>query len=188
MRVVAPASLLDDALVLDAGFMGAPTVGIEKLDTHQAEAAALGERVQRLLGNCGRRAIASGSGPLKVRCSRSSGAGCCAASAAAALAAYRSTQGYQSMAAALLAGEIGGGNSIEPLSVGARMRLPVADADLMGRAFPELQVRAVQPEAGRQRYCIPALPPFFLLLLLFSSLPDDDVSDLRPAADSRGHR
>lgn len=41
---------------------------------------------------------------------------------------------------ALLAGEVGGGNGIEPLSVGSRLGLPVVDGDLMGRAFPELQV------------------------------------------------
>lgn len=43
--------------------------------------------------------------------------------------------------AALLSFEIGGGNGIEPLVAGARMGLPVVDADLMGRAFPEMQAR-----------------------------------------------
>ena len=42
---------------------------------------------------------------------------------------------------ALLAAEAGGGNCLEPLVVGARLGLPVVDGDLMGRAFPELQVR-----------------------------------------------
>ena len=37
--------------------------------------------------------------------------------------------------------EIGGGNGLEPLAIGARMGLPVVDADFMGRAFPELQVQ-----------------------------------------------
>ena len=41
---------------------------------------------------------------------------------------------------ALMAGEVGGGNGIEPLVVGSKMGLPVVDGDLMGRAFPELQV------------------------------------------------
>jgi uncharacterized protein len=41
---------------------------------------------------------------------------------------------------ALLCAEVGGGNCLEPLVVGARLGLPVTDADLMGRAFPELQV------------------------------------------------
>ena len=40
--------------------------------------------------------------------------------------------------AALMAGEIGGGNGVLPVSWAARMRLPVVDADGMGRAFPEI--------------------------------------------------
>lgn len=36
--------------------------------------------------------------------------------------------------------EIGGLNSIIPFCLAARERLPVIDADLMGRAFPELQM------------------------------------------------
>ena len=41
---------------------------------------------------------------------------------------------------AVMSCEIGGGNGLEPLAIGARMGLPVVDADFMGRAFPELQV------------------------------------------------
>lgn len=37
---------------------------------------------------------------------------------------------------ALMAGEIGGGNGILPVSLAARTGLPIADADGMGRAFP----------------------------------------------------
>ena len=36
--------------------------------------------------------------------------------------------------------EIGGGNSIEPIIVGAQAGIPVIDGDGMGRAFPELQM------------------------------------------------
>ena len=36
--------------------------------------------------------------------------------------------------------EIGGMNGIDPLLTAAVLELPVVDADLMGRAFPELQV------------------------------------------------
>ena len=43
--------------------------------------------------------------------------------------------------AALLTWEGGGSNCIEPLVVGADLDVPVMDADLMGRAFPELHVR-----------------------------------------------
>jgi hypothetical protein len=41
---------------------------------------------------------------------------------------------------ALLCAEVGGGNALEPLAVGMQQGLPVVDADLMGRAFPELQM------------------------------------------------
>ena len=36
--------------------------------------------------------------------------------------------------------EMGGGNSMVPLVVGARLGIPVVDGDGMGRAFPELQM------------------------------------------------
>ena len=39
-----------------------------------------------------------------------------------------------------MAGEVGGGNGLEPLVVASRLGLPAVDGDLMGRAFPELQV------------------------------------------------
>src|SRR5207248_4912527 len=40
--------------------------------------------------------------------------------------------------AALMAAEIGGANGLLPICWAARMGLPVADADGMGRAFPEV--------------------------------------------------
>lgn len=40
----------------------------------------------------------------------------------------------------VLPGEIGGGNSMTPLFAAAQARLPVIDGDLMGRAFPEIQM------------------------------------------------
>lgn len=36
--------------------------------------------------------------------------------------------------------EIGGGNAFTPLMVGAQLGLPILDADMMGRAFPEAQM------------------------------------------------
>ena len=39
---------------------------------------------------------------------------------------------------ALMAGEIGGGNGLVPVTWAARMGLPVVDADGMGRAFPQV--------------------------------------------------
>jgi DUF917 family protein len=46
----------------------------------------------------------------------------------------------QVKAYALFPGEIGGGNSMVPLIAAAVLRLPVVDADAMGRAFPEIQM------------------------------------------------
>lgn len=40
----------------------------------------------------------------------------------------------------LMAGEIGGGNGLVPITAAARLQLPLLDADTLGRAFPELQM------------------------------------------------
>ena len=40
IRVIPCSAVPDDAYVVDASYMGAPTVSIEKLDSSQAEAAA----------------------------------------------------------------------------------------------------------------------------------------------------
>lgn len=40
----------------------------------------------------------------------------------------------------LMPAEIGGANAFTPLMIAAKSRLPVLDADMMGRAFPELQM------------------------------------------------
>jgi DUF917 family protein len=45
---------------------------------------------------------------------------------------------------AVMAAEIGGGNGIHPISWAARMGLPIADADAMGRAFPEVQQQTME--------------------------------------------
>lgn len=44
---------------------------------------------------------------------------------------------------AILPAEIGGSNSMLPLMLGSRTKLPVVDADGMGRAFPELQMNSL---------------------------------------------
>ncbi|MFQ6029001.1 MAG: DUF917 domain-containing protein [Dehalococcoidia bacterium] len=44
-------------------------------------------------------------------------------------------------ATALISNEIGGSNSVEPLIPAALSRLPVVDADGMGRAFPQFQMK-----------------------------------------------
>ncbi len=51
-------------------------------------------------------------------------------------------------AAAVMSFEIGGFNALEPLVVGAQAGLPVVDADQMGRAFPQLQVRLMDQSEG----------------------------------------
>ncbi len=47
---------------------------------------------------------------------------------------------FQKKIGAIVASEIGGSNGIVPISVGAKNRLPVVDADTLARAFPELQM------------------------------------------------
>jgi len=41
---------------------------------------------------------------------------------------------------AIMPADIGGVNSLEPLTAGAALGLPIVDADGVGRAFPELQM------------------------------------------------
>ncbi len=86
--------LADDAYVAPIGGIGAPVVGIEKLEE----------------GNEGVRALRA----LEGHCNRKIDA--------------------------LIAAEIGGGNSMEPLINGAITGIPVVDGDGMGRAFPEMQM------------------------------------------------
>jgi len=50
---------------------------------------------------------------------------------------------------AILPAEIGGSNSMLPLMLGARLGLPVIDADGMGRAFPELQMNSLSVHGVR---------------------------------------
>jgi uncharacterized protein len=45
--------------------------------------------------------------------------------------------------AAVMSLEIGGGNAIQPLMAAAHLKLPVVDADTMGRAYPEAQMTSV---------------------------------------------
>jgi uncharacterized protein len=41
---------------------------------------------------------------------------------------------------AVMSAEIGGANSMIPMSLGARVGIPIVDGDLIGRAFPEIQL------------------------------------------------
>jgi hypothetical protein len=95
-EVHGPARLVDvddlpsDALIMPCGGVGAPLVGLEKI-----EAGDEGERLRSY---------------VELETGRS--------------------------VAALMAGEIGGGNGMVPVAWAARAGLPVVDADGMGRAFP----------------------------------------------------
>ncbi|MYE55015.1 MAG: DUF917 domain-containing protein, partial [Chloroflexi bacterium] len=56
--------------------------------------------------------------------------------------AFRAIEDYTGeRATALISNEIGGSNSVEPLIPAAMAGLPVVDADGMGRAFPEFQMK-----------------------------------------------
>jgi DUF917 family protein len=56
---------------------------------------------------------------------------------------------------ALMPGEIGGGNGVQPVAWAAEMGLPLADADSMGRAFPEGDM------ASMHVLGVPPSPAFF---------------------------
>jgi len=81
-----------DALIMPCGGIGAPTVGVEKIENGD-EGGRPREQLEFLTGR---------------------------------------------RVAAVMAAEIGGGNGLLPIAWAARMGLPVADADGMGRAFPEV--------------------------------------------------
>ena len=49
------------------------------------------------------------------------------------------TPSSATMPDAIVCAEIGGMNALSPLSVAARLGIPVLDCDGMGRAFPQLQ-------------------------------------------------
>ncbi|HZU90643.1 MAG TPA: DUF917 domain-containing protein, partial [Stellaceae bacterium] len=50
--------------------------------------------------------------------------------------------------------EIGGGNGIQPLMAAAHLKLPVVDADTMGRAYPEAQMTSVAVGDLRPYPCV----------------------------------
>jgi uncharacterized protein len=55
---------------------------------------------------------------------------------------------------AVMSLEIGGGNGIQPLMAAAHLRLPVVDADTMGRAYPEAQMTSVAVGRLRPYPCV----------------------------------
>lgn len=70
---------------------------------------------------------------------------------------------------AVMSVEIGGGNGMQPMMVGALSGLPVVDADAMGRAYPEAQMTS---------FAVAGLQPFPLAL---SDVRDNDVIVARAA-------
>lgn len=94
IRVVDPADLADDDLLVVAGGMGSPVVAYEKVAGGNEETDAV-RALERHLGR-----------------------------SFTAIAPF----------------EMGGGNSMVPLVIGASLDIPVVDGDGMGRAFPELQM------------------------------------------------
>ncbi len=94
VRIVDLDALPDDVQVGEVGGIGAPVVGVEKIEQ---------------------------------------GAEC--------LRALRAVEEAANVrVGALISGEIGGANSMEPMITGAQSGLPVLDGDGMGRAFPEVQM------------------------------------------------
>src|SRR5215470_11167908 len=82
--------------------------------------------------------------------------------------------------AALMAGEIGGGNGVLPIAWAAGMGLPLVDADGMGRAFPEI------PQVTMQLAGIPASPAVITdergNLIVFQTISSDWMERLERAA------
>jgi DUF917 family protein len=94
IEVVHPSEVPDTAVVTSVGGMGAPTVGVERVEQGEESLRAM-------------RALEKRTG---------------------------TTVEY------VVPSEIGGGNSIMPIIVGAQTGIQVIDGDGMGRAFPELQM------------------------------------------------
>jgi len=82
--------------------------------------------------------------------------------------------------AALMAGEIGGGNGMLPITWAARLGLPLVDADGMGRAFPEV------PQVTMQLAGISPMPAVMTdergNLVVFQAISGDWMERLERAA------
>ena len=159
--MIGVAAVPDEALVVEAGGMGAPTVGAEKLDAYECEAALLGHSAGRKLPSGSSACLLTDCMALMQHGSelhwnerqnshfRQEGGNplmlCSIQKADSPLQQVTFCAGPNAEGLyAVMSCEIGGGNGLEPLAIGARMGLPVVDADFMGRAFPELQVLCSQ--------------------------------------------
>lgn len=138
MRVISPAAVPDEGLVGNVGGMGAPSVSAEKVGGEWGTQARVFVHWPLAPG-------IKPASPPSLPCRVQLESDAAATAVQAALAAYRATcprgsSGAAAQLAAVMPFEAGGGNGLEPLAVGARLRVPVVDCDLMGRAFPEVQV------------------------------------------------
>jgi len=94
VELISIADLDDHAIIAPCGWIGAPTVSVEKLPNGREVIAGL-QKLEAVIGGA---------------------------------------------VDAVMPVEIGGGNGLAPLVAAAKLKLPVVDADGMGRAFPESQM------------------------------------------------
>ncbi len=94
VKLISLDELKEEDLVVPLSFMGAPLIGIEKIDS--------GRELDLLL--------------------------------------HAFEKAIQRKVTVLMAAEIGGANAFTPLLIAAKWGLPLLDGDMIGRAFPELQM------------------------------------------------
>ena len=141
IRVVTPSRFYKTAdmekdVVVNVAFMGAPLVIYEKLMSGNESRGAL-ESMQDMYNE---REYSDGKAmnDIGIKVEKANGA--------TFVENYELTKKQDNFRlgdkriAAVMGMEIGGLNSTEPLVVAAELDLPVLDCDMMGRAFPELQM------------------------------------------------
>ncbi|XP_064601180.1 LOW QUALITY PROTEIN: uncharacterized protein LOC135467341 [Liolophura sinensis] len=151
------------------GFIGAPVVLTEKLESGRELPMALGA-METLLKIQGDRAAVLQEHGCEVH--NTDHITCCDNFQSITALTVESSE--ENKVTALLCIEIGGFNSVKPLMLGAEMSLPVVDCDGMGRAFPELQMftpfiyghkpcpASLADDKGRQAVALRAESPKYL--------------------------
>ncbi len=133
---------MQGVMLLYACSLSPAAVSLEKLDSSRAAEAAVQASLQAYRAELAATAPAAGlSAASPGSTAGTAGAACTSSGRARDVGGGESSTSVAADLTALLSFEIGGGNGLEPLALAARMGLPVVDADLMGRAFPEMQVR-----------------------------------------------
>lgn len=143
IRVISPermkAQMVEGDCVVPIAFMGAPTIGIERLKSGEEPRYAL--EATEALYNIG--LYDDSTGVL----TNSDGVEVKHEDAISYIDDYHpakspegSTIPRKRRVVGLVSSEIGGANCLLPLWLGAKTGLPVVDCDGMGRAFPELQM------------------------------------------------